>query len=103
MKTTGVSSIPKFGLLGFLGHPSPHTRIACEDDLKKDKAGRKWTTKPNLNKYVPQRLLIFQQQISTKHNPFFNFQNQSIAKNVRGRNIPIFVTASAIPIPLGSR
>ena len=21
MKTTGVSSIPKFGLLGFLGHP----------------------------------------------------------------------------------
>ena len=42
----------------------PHTRIASEDDLKKDKAGRKWTTKPNLNKYVPQRLLIVQQQIN---------------------------------------
>ena len=24
MKTTGVSNIPKFGLLGFLGHPSLH-------------------------------------------------------------------------------
>ena len=24
MKTTGVSDIPKFGLLGFLGHPTVH-------------------------------------------------------------------------------
>ena len=26
MKTTGVSDIPKFGLLDFLGHPSPDGR-----------------------------------------------------------------------------
>ena len=31
MKTTGVSSIPKFGLLGFLGHPSGHNQLLFWD------------------------------------------------------------------------
>ena len=29
MKTTGVSGIPKFGLLDFLGHPSGHKLNFC--------------------------------------------------------------------------
>ena len=34
MKTTGVSGIPKFGLLDFLGHPIPRLRLgtAGEDE-----------------------------------------------------------------------
>ena len=35
MKTTGVSDIPKFGLLDFLGHPSADSSLlfTCKDGL----------------------------------------------------------------------
>ena len=32
MKTTGVSGIPKFGLLDFLGHPSMYTDTQTDTD-----------------------------------------------------------------------
>ena len=39
MKTTGVSDIPKFGLLDFLGHPIAHGR---------DGTGRDGTNQPKV-------------------------------------------------------
>ena len=36
MKTTGVSGIPKFGLLDFLGHPIAHSFYHNGDDMKLD-------------------------------------------------------------------
>ena len=31
MKTTGVSDIPKFGLLDFLGHPNPESSFEISE------------------------------------------------------------------------